>query len=96
MNGSQLRLPAGYRLVCRDSIGSTNDEAKGLARRGAPEGTLLILNPSEYDLFEGSQTDASVPHAFRSDGAGEIICSTRGLRSSAAAFRTEWRVGRLF
>jgi BirA family biotin operon repressor/biotin-[acetyl-CoA-carboxylase] ligase len=34
-------LPAGYRLVCYDSIGSTNDEAKRLARDGAPEGTLL-------------------------------------------------------
>jgi BirA family transcriptional regulator, biotin operon repressor / biotin---[acetyl-CoA-carboxylase] ligase len=34
-------LPAGYRLVCYDWIGSTNDEAKRLARDGAPEGTLL-------------------------------------------------------
>jgi BirA family transcriptional regulator, biotin operon repressor / biotin---[acetyl-CoA-carboxylase] ligase len=34
-------LPPGYRLLCYDSIGSTNDEAKHLARDGAPEGTLI-------------------------------------------------------
>src|SRR5262245_30775601 len=34
-------LPAGYRLVFHDSIGSTNDEAKRLARDGAAEGTLV-------------------------------------------------------
>lgn len=34
-------LPAGYRLVCYDSVGSTNDEAKHLARDGAAEGTLV-------------------------------------------------------
>lgn len=34
-------LPAGWRLVSRDTVGSTNDEAKSLARRGAAHGTLL-------------------------------------------------------
>jgi BirA family transcriptional regulator, biotin operon repressor / biotin---[acetyl-CoA-carboxylase] ligase len=34
-------LPPGYRLLCYDSIGSTNDEARSLARDGAPEGTLV-------------------------------------------------------
>jgi BirA family biotin operon repressor/biotin-[acetyl-CoA-carboxylase] ligase len=34
-------LPPGYRLIAYDSIGSTNDEAKRLAREGAAEGTLL-------------------------------------------------------
>jgi BirA family biotin operon repressor/biotin-[acetyl-CoA-carboxylase] ligase len=34
-------LPPGYRLLAYDSIGSTNDEAKRLARDGAAEGTLL-------------------------------------------------------
>jgi BirA family transcriptional regulator, biotin operon repressor / biotin---[acetyl-CoA-carboxylase] ligase len=34
-------LPPGYRLLCYDSIGSTNDEAKDLARNGAAEGTLV-------------------------------------------------------
>jgi BirA family transcriptional regulator, biotin operon repressor / biotin---[acetyl-CoA-carboxylase] ligase len=41
MTKRQLRLPPGYRLLCYDSIGSTNDEAKRLAREGAAEGTLV-------------------------------------------------------
>lgn len=35
------RVPPGYRLVCHDSIGSTNDEAKRLARGGAAAGTVV-------------------------------------------------------
>ena len=35
------QLPAGYRLVSRDTVGSTNDEAKSLARQGAAEGALV-------------------------------------------------------
>jgi BirA family transcriptional regulator, biotin operon repressor / biotin---[acetyl-CoA-carboxylase] ligase len=34
-------LPPGYRVVCFDVIGSTNDEAKHLARGGAEEGTIV-------------------------------------------------------
>jgi BirA family biotin operon repressor/biotin-[acetyl-CoA-carboxylase] ligase len=34
-------LPQGYRLVFCESIGSTNDDAKRLARAGAAEGTLV-------------------------------------------------------
>jgi BirA family biotin operon repressor/biotin-[acetyl-CoA-carboxylase] ligase len=41
MTKPQPRLPPGYRLIAYDSIGSTNDEAKRLAREGAAEGTLL-------------------------------------------------------
>jgi BirA family biotin operon repressor/biotin-[acetyl-CoA-carboxylase] ligase len=41
MTRPQPRLPPGYRLIAYDSIGSTNDEAKRLAREGAAEGTLL-------------------------------------------------------
>jgi BirA family transcriptional regulator, biotin operon repressor / biotin---[acetyl-CoA-carboxylase] ligase len=41
MTRFQPTLPEGYRLVSFDSIGSTNDEAKRLARGGAPEGTLV-------------------------------------------------------
>jgi BirA family transcriptional regulator, biotin operon repressor / biotin---[acetyl-CoA-carboxylase] ligase len=41
MTRFQPSLPQGYRLVSFDSIGSTNDEAKRLARGGAPEGTLV-------------------------------------------------------
>ena len=35
------RVPLGYRLVCYDSIGSTNDEAKRLAREGTAAGTVV-------------------------------------------------------
>jgi BirA family biotin operon repressor/biotin-[acetyl-CoA-carboxylase] ligase len=36
-----LKLPPGYQLVRYDSVGSTNDEAKRLARDGAREGTVV-------------------------------------------------------
>jgi BirA family biotin operon repressor/biotin-[acetyl-CoA-carboxylase] ligase len=35
------RLPPPYRLIRYDTVGSTNDEAKRLARQGAEEGTLV-------------------------------------------------------
>jgi BirA family biotin operon repressor/biotin-[acetyl-CoA-carboxylase] ligase len=35
------RLPPGYRLIAYNSIDSTNDEAKRLAREGATKGTIL-------------------------------------------------------
>jgi BirA family biotin operon repressor/biotin-[acetyl-CoA-carboxylase] ligase len=35
------RLPEGFRLHRFATLGSTNDEAKALARAGAPEGTLV-------------------------------------------------------
>ena len=41
MTPSQPRLPAAYRLVLYDTVGSTNDEAKRLARAAAEEGTLV-------------------------------------------------------
>lgn len=41
MSGIGSLLPAGYRLLRHDSIGSTNDEAKTLAQAGAAEGTLV-------------------------------------------------------
>ena len=34
-------LPDGFRLLHFPRIGSTNDEAKALARAGAPDGTLV-------------------------------------------------------
>jgi BirA family biotin operon repressor/biotin-[acetyl-CoA-carboxylase] ligase len=34
-------LPEGFRLHHFETLGSTNDEAKALARAGAPEGTLV-------------------------------------------------------
>jgi BirA family biotin operon repressor/biotin-[acetyl-CoA-carboxylase] ligase len=41
MTGLHPRLPPPYRLVRYDTVGSTNDEAKRLARQGAEEGTLV-------------------------------------------------------
>ncbi|MGE0257967.1 MAG: biotin--[acetyl-CoA-carboxylase] ligase [Alphaproteobacteria bacterium] len=41
MSGTGPLLPEGYRLLRYDSIGSTNDEAKALARAGAAENTLI-------------------------------------------------------
>ena len=41
MTRFQPRLPQGYRLIFYDSIGSTNDEAKHLARADAEDGTLV-------------------------------------------------------
>ncbi len=38
---SSPRLPPAYRLVARDSVGSTNDEARQLAEAGAEDGTLV-------------------------------------------------------
>lgn len=36
-----LALPAGFRLVALDSVGSTMDEARRLAEAGAPDGTVV-------------------------------------------------------
>ena len=41
MTKTRPKLPPGYRLLYYDSIDSTNDEAKRLARDGAAEGTLV-------------------------------------------------------
>jgi BirA family biotin operon repressor/biotin-[acetyl-CoA-carboxylase] ligase len=41
MKGLPSTLPPAYRLVRYDTVGSTNDEAKRLARAGAEEGTLV-------------------------------------------------------
>src|SRR5277367_1435408 len=35
------RLPAAYRLVVRETVGSTNDEARALAQAGADDGTIV-------------------------------------------------------
>ena len=41
MTPPQPRLPAAYRLALYDTVDSTNDEAKRLARAAAEEGTLV-------------------------------------------------------
>jgi BirA family transcriptional regulator, biotin operon repressor / biotin---[acetyl-CoA-carboxylase] ligase len=38
---AELRLPPAYRLVSLETVGSTNEEAKRLARAGAEDGTLV-------------------------------------------------------
>jgi BirA family biotin operon repressor/biotin-[acetyl-CoA-carboxylase] ligase len=44
----QPPLPAGYRLVFRETVGSTNDEAKALARNGAaPETVVWALQQTQ-------------------------------------------------
>lgn len=35
------RLPASYRLIARDGVGSTNDVARELAEAGVPDGTVV-------------------------------------------------------
>ena len=37
----RVRLPPEFRLAAHDSVGSTNDEAKAMARDGAPDLTLV-------------------------------------------------------
>jgi BirA family transcriptional regulator, biotin operon repressor / biotin---[acetyl-CoA-carboxylase] ligase len=41
VNPTLPRLPAEYRLVSHETVGSTNDEAKRLARAGEAEGTVV-------------------------------------------------------
>jgi BirA family biotin operon repressor/biotin-[acetyl-CoA-carboxylase] ligase len=41
MSEAAPALPAGYRLRHHEAVGSSNDEAKTLARAGAPGGTLV-------------------------------------------------------
>jgi hypothetical protein len=41
MTTSRPLLPTTYRLVSRETLGSTNDEATRLAREGAAEGTVI-------------------------------------------------------
>jgi BirA family biotin operon repressor/biotin-[acetyl-CoA-carboxylase] ligase len=41
MNEAEPTLPDGFRLHRYETLGSTNDDARRLARAGAPEGTLV-------------------------------------------------------
>lgn len=41
MSEAALPLPEGYRLRHYEAVGSSNDEAKALARAGAPGGTII-------------------------------------------------------
>ncbi|WP_343713557.1 biotin--[acetyl-CoA-carboxylase] ligase [Inquilinus sp.] len=44
---SLVTLPEGWRLDARDSVGSTNDEARALAAAGAPHGTIVWARRQE-------------------------------------------------
>ena len=52
----QASLPAGYRLIAYDSIGSTNDEAKRLAREGAAEEDVSLWWTHVVSLHRKSRT----------------------------------------
>lgn len=41
MTAPEPAFPPGWRLICYDAIGSTNDAAKRLAAQGAAEGTVV-------------------------------------------------------
>src|SRR5438477_326962 len=47
MTNGMPSLPEGFRLRRYETIGSTNDEARRLAREGAPEGTLVWADAQE-------------------------------------------------
>src|SRR5436853_6749751 len=47
MTNGMPSLPEAFRLHRDETIGSTNDEARRLAREGAPEGTLVWADAQE-------------------------------------------------
>jgi BirA family biotin operon repressor/biotin-[acetyl-CoA-carboxylase] ligase len=61
MNSPQLQLPHGYRLVFCETVGSTNDEAKDLARGGAAEGTIVWALAQTAGRGRRGRTWASPP-----------------------------------
>lgn len=62
-----ITLPPGWRLDARDSVGSTNDEARALAVAGAPHGT--IVSARRQDAARGRRGRAwSAPE-------GNLYCS---------------------
>lgn len=62
-----VTLPPGWRLDARDSVGSTNDEARALAAAGAPHGT--IVSARRQDAARGRRGRAwSAPE-------GNLYCS---------------------
>lgn len=64
---TQVTLPEGWRLDARDSVGSTNDEARALAVAGAAHGT--IVSARRQDAARGRRGRAwSAPE-------GNLYCS---------------------
>lgn len=60
MSGA-LHLPPAYRLVALESIDSTNEEAKRLARAGAEDGTLVWARQQSQGHGRGGRPWASPP-----------------------------------
>jgi len=61
MSQAELILPAGYRLLHYGCIGSTNDEAKTLARAGAAAGTLVWADEQTAGRGRRGRTWVSPP-----------------------------------
>jgi BirA family biotin operon repressor/biotin-[acetyl-CoA-carboxylase] ligase len=58
---TELRLPPAYRLVRRDTVDSTNEEAKRLVREGAEDGTLVWALEQTKGRGRHGRTWASPP-----------------------------------
>ena len=58
---TDIALPAGYRLFAYDALGSTNDEAKRLARDGTPAGTLIWAREQTSGRGRRGRTWSSPP-----------------------------------
>lgn len=56
-----LKLPPAYRLIERDAVGSSNEEAKALARAGAEDGTLLWVREQAAGKGRGGRAWESPP-----------------------------------
>lgn len=56
-----LRLPPAYLLVTRETVDSTNEEAKRLAREGAEDGTLVWARSQTAGRGRGGRSWASPP-----------------------------------
>jgi BirA family transcriptional regulator, biotin operon repressor / biotin---[acetyl-CoA-carboxylase] ligase len=61
MSGSSPRLTATARVIHYDRIGSTNDEARRLAREGAPEGTIICAREQTAGRGRRGRVWASPP-----------------------------------